>query len=66
MLTTTCTAMTAAQIAAAAAISPAATGKALRYLEQAGKVRRHHVLSNATRRYRYQWRATDNHAPSET
>ncbi|WP_433476542.1 hypothetical protein ACQPZP_05505 [Spirillospora sp. CA-142024] len=66
VLTTTGTAMTAAQITAAAAISPAATGKALRYLEWAGKVCRHHVSGNATRRWRYEWRITDNRAPSET
>lgn len=59
VLTTTGTAMTAAQITAAAAISPAATGKALRHLEKAGKVCRHHVSGNATRRWHYRWRVTD-------
>ncbi|CNG14046.1 Uncharacterised protein [Mycobacterium tuberculosis] len=66
VLTTTGDAMTAAQITAATAISPTATGKALRYLEKAGKVCRHHVVSNVTRRYRYQRLITENHAPSET
>lgn len=65
VLTTTGTAMTAAQIMAATATSPAATGKALRYLEQAGKVHRRHVAGNATRRWHYEWRITDNRASGE-
>lgn len=51
--------MTAAQITAAAAISPAATGKALRHLEQAGKARRHRIPGNATRRWYDEWSLVD-------
>ena len=66
VLTSTGAAMTAAQITVAAAISPAATGKALRYLEQAGKVQRHHVPGNATLRWHYHWRITTDRAQGET
>lgn len=66
VLRATGAAMTAAQITAAAAISPAATGKALRFLEKAGKVHRRHVSGNATRRWHYEWRITDNRARGET
>ncbi|MFA1550771.1 hypothetical protein [Actinomadura chokoriensis] len=60
-------AMTAAQITAAAVISPAATGKALRHLEQAGKVHRDRVSGNATRRWYDQWRITyANRDPDQT
>ncbi|TDC68426.1 hypothetical protein E1200_11605 [Actinomadura sp. GC306] len=66
VLTSTGAAMTAAQITVAASISPAATGKALRWLEQAGKIQRHHVPNKVTRRWHSQWRITTNRAPGET
>ncbi|MGI5206248.1 MarR family transcriptional regulator [Spirillospora sp. CA-108201] len=59
VLASTGTAMTAAQITAAARISPAATGKALRHLEQAGNVHRRHVSGDATRRWHDEWRIND-------